>query len=167
LPKEKPLWLPSRSKLLADVVTKEKRSAMMGAIRGRNTRPEMAVRQGLHSLGFRYRLHDKKIAGKPDLVLPRYNAVIFVHGCFWHRHDCHLFKWPQTRQEFWKEKINGNIKRDTRNLEKLKKEGWRILTVWECALKGKHKLGTDDLLTQVTEWLLSDTNLGTIEGKKA
>lgn len=150
---------------MADVVSKEKRSAMMSAIKGRDTSPEMAIRKGLHSLGFRFRLHDKKISGKPDLVLPKYNAVVFVHGCFWHRHDCHLFKWPQTRQEFWQDKISGNTKRDKSNLAKLKMEGWRVLTVWECALKGKNKLEADELLKQVSKWLLSDSKSGIIEGK--
>ena len=139
----------------------------MSGIRGRDTRPEMAIRKGLHSLGFRYRLHDRKVPGKPDLVLPRYRAVVFVHGCFWHRHDCHLFKWPQTREEFWRDKIKGNVKRDSANLEKLDAESWRVLIVWECALKGRNRLDPDNMLEKVSKWLLSDSRFGTIEGKKA
>ena len=107
----------------------------MSGIRGTDTKPELVLRRGLHQLGFRYRLHDRRLPGTPDLVFPRYNAVIFVNGCFWHGHDCHLFRWPKTREKFWKSKITGNMQRDTRNWGLLEAEGWRILVVWECALK--------------------------------
>lgn len=90
---------------MADVVTPEKRSKMMSGIQGKNTKPELTIRKGLHALGFRYRLHGKTLPGKPDLVFPKYKAVIFIHGCFWHAHHCHLFKWPSTRVDFWQEKI--------------------------------------------------------------
>ena len=93
---------------MADVVDRKTRSRMMSGIRGKNTRPELLIRKGLHARGFRFRLHDKRLPGKPDLVLPKYSAVIFVHGCFWHGHDCHLFKWPQSRREFWRKKITRN-----------------------------------------------------------
>lgn len=105
---------------------------MMSNIRDRNTKPEMKIRQALHAKGFRYRLHDKKLLGKPDLVLPKYKAVIQINGCFWHGHSCPLFKWPSTRIEFWQNKIEGNIKRDQQNTEKLLEQGWRVLIWWEC-----------------------------------
>lgn len=117
---------------MSDVVDSKTRSRMMSNIRDRNTKPEMKIRQALHAKGFRYRLHDKKLLGKPDLVLPKYKAVIQINGCFWHGHSCPLFKWPSTRIEFWQNKIEGNIKRDQQNTEKLLEQGWRVLIWWEC-----------------------------------
>ena len=128
----------------------------MAAIRGTNTKPELFIRHGLHARGFRFRLHDRKLPGRPDLVLPRYRAVIFVNGCFWHGHDCPLFRWPKTREEFWRNKISGNVERDQRNLATLKAAGWRIGIVWECALKGKHRLQTADVLDILCKWLNGD-----------
>ena len=128
---------------MADVVTKEKRSAMMAGIKGKNTRPEIAIRKALHERGFRYRLHAKDLPGRPDLVFPKYRTVVFVHGCFWHRHDCHLFKWPSTRREFWEEKITGNASRDVLHKIRLIEAGWKIVIIWECAMKGKHRLPLD------------------------
>ena len=107
----------------------------MSGIRGEDTRPELIVRRGLHARGFRYRLHDRKLPGKPDLVFPGPKAVILVHGCFWHGHGCHLFKWPASRIEFRKEKISGNRERDAGNLARLRDAGWRVLVIRECALK--------------------------------
>ena len=103
---------------------------MMAGIRGTNTKPEMAIRRGLHALGFRYRLHGPKLPGRPDLVLPRYRAVVFVHGCFWHGHACNLFRWPSTRQDFWREKIEGNRDRDRDTVERLEAAGWEVMVVW-------------------------------------
>ena len=100
---------------MTDVVDSKTRSRMMSNIRDRNTKPEIKIRQALHAKGFRYRLHDKKLPGKPDLVFPKYKAVIQINGCFWHGHSCPLFKWPLTRVEFWQNKIGGNIKRDQLN----------------------------------------------------
>lgn len=120
---------------MVDVVSPEVRSRMMSGIRGKDTKPEMIVRKGLHSMGFRYRLHDKKLPGKPDLVLPKYNAVVFVHGCFWHHHDCRFFKWPKTRPEFWREKIERNVERDLSVVKRLRTIGFRTFIVWECALR--------------------------------
>lgn len=110
---------------------------MMANIRNRNTKPEIKIRQALHAKGFRYRLHDKKLPGKPDLVLPKYKAVIQINGCFWHGHSCPLFKWPSTRVEFWQNKIGGNIKRDQLNTEKLLEQGWRVLIWWECNTRNR------------------------------
>ena len=125
----------------------------MSGIRGRNTRPEMQVRKGLHAAGFRYRLHDRTLPGKPDIVLPKYRAVIFVHGCFWHGHGCHLFRLPSTRTGFWKEKITGNAERDRETVRKLMEAGWRVGTVWECALKGRCKLQPDVIEKALINWL--------------
>src|SRR5690349_4259655 len=110
---------------------------MMSGIRGKNTRPELILRSGLHRRGFRFRLHPADLPGKPDLVFPKHQAVLFAHGCFWHGHDCHLFKWPRTREEFWRTKIEQNRKVDERAQTRLGQAGWRQAVVWECALKGK------------------------------
>jgi DNA mismatch endonuclease, patch repair protein len=122
---------------MADVHNKETRSYNMSQIKGKNTKPEMLVRKFLHANGFRYRLHVKDLPGKPDIVLPKYKTVIFVHGCFWHEHGCHLFKWPSTNQEFWKNKISENIERDKRAIKVLKKLEWKIIILWECDLKSQ------------------------------
>lgn len=107
----------------------------MAAIRGKNTKPELTVRHGLHREGFRFRLHRHDLPGKPDIVLPKYRAVILVHGCFWHVHGCANSVAPKTRPEFWREKLNGNKSRDQRNRRQLTAMGWRVLTVWECQLR--------------------------------
>jgi DNA mismatch endonuclease (patch repair protein) len=116
----------------------------------------MILRRGLHGLGWRYRLHDRRLPGKPDMVFSGQGAVILVNGCFWHGHKCHLFRWPQSRPEFWREKIGGNIRRDRRTLGELNDLGWRVAEVWECALKGRLKLPVVDLLAQIADWLRSD-----------
>lgn len=141
---------------MVDIVDKETRSRMMSGIRGSDTQPELAVRKVLHARGFRYRLHGKSLPGKPDLVFPKYNAVIFVHGCFWHMHQCHLFKWPSTRTEFWKEKISANHERDQKTIQALRQDGWRVLVIWECVLKGKFKMELSSLINEIEKWLLSD-----------
>jgi DNA mismatch endonuclease (patch repair protein) len=128
----------------------------MAAIRGANTKPEMIIRRGLHARGFRFRLHDRKLSGRPDLAFPKYKAVVFVNGCFWHGHDCSLFKWPKTREEFWRDKITGNRHRDERVRDALLVAGWRIATIWECALKGRGRLPQDDLIDSIATWLSSD-----------
>lgn len=141
---------------MADIVTAEVRSRMMSGIRGTNTKPELLLRKGLHALGFRFRLHDRSLPGKPDIVLPRYKAVIFAHGCFWHGHDCHLFKWPSTRPEFWQAKIARNRTVDELAEAALAEAGWRQAVVWECALKGKTRLPLEEVITACAEWLRSD-----------
>jgi DNA mismatch endonuclease (patch repair protein) len=128
---------------------------MMSGIRGKNTRPELIVRRGLHRLGFRYRLHARDLPGKPDMVLPKYRAVIFVHGCFWHGHDCHLFKWPSTRRKFWRTKITTNRAVDNRAKCSLLADHWRVAVIWECALKGRTRLSTETLLAGCRDWLIS------------
>ena len=147
-----------------DIVDAATRSRMMTGIRGKDTKPELVIRQGLHALGFRYKLHDRQLPGTPDLVLPRWRAVIQIHGCFWHGHDCPLFRWPQTRQEFWRAKIRRNVKRDREVNEALDREGWRVLTVWECALKGPGRIGADATVTRAAAWLGSGARTGEIRG---
>lgn len=107
----------------------------MAAIKGANTKPEELVRKYLFSKGFRYRKNVRSLPGSPDVVLPKYKTVIFVNGCFWHMHDCKWFKWPKSNADFWREKITKNVERDARNKETLEKDGWQVLTVWECELK--------------------------------
>jgi DNA mismatch endonuclease (patch repair protein) len=142
---------------MADIVSASKRSKMMAGIKGKNTKPELIIRSLLHREGFRYRLHAKNLPGKPDLVFPKYRAVIFVHGCFWHGHNCHLFKWPKSRPEFWREKIEGNQKRDSASFTQLMENGWRICTIWECALKGSHRKSLEDVRDLIIGWLLTDS----------
>ena len=121
---------------MADVHNKETRSYNMSQIKGKNTKPEMLVRKFLHAQGFRYKLHDKTLPGKPDLVLPKYKTVIFIHGCFWHGHKgCKYYVVPKTRTDWWLQKINGNIANDEKAVKALKKDGWKIITIWECELK--------------------------------
>jgi len=137
---------------------------MMAGIRGKDTKPELVIRRGLHALGFRYRLHDRKLPGRPDIVLPRWRAVIFANGCFWHGHDCALFRWPGTRQDFWREKITRNKERDAAALEKLEHENQRVLTIWECSIKGKERLGESTVIQRAAEWLRSNSMQGEIRG---
>lgn len=121
---------------MADVHDKKTRSYNMSQIKGRDTKPEMLVRRFLHANGYRYKLHDKNLPGKPDIVLPKYKTVIFVHGCFWHGHsNCKYFTIPKTRTKWWMNKINGNKANDEKAVKALKKDGWKVITVWECKLK--------------------------------
>lgn len=137
---------------MVDIVDAATRSRMMSGIRGRNTKPEMLIRSLLHRQGFRFRLHAKELPGKPDMVFPRYRAVIFVHGCFWHGHECPLFKWPATRAEFWHDKIRKNRENDRRTIDSLLTEGWRVCVVWECSMRGTGK-DIDGLLQRMAEWI--------------
>lgn len=138
---------------MTDVVDRKKRSKMMSGINGKNTKPEILVRSGLHRLGFRFRIHYRKLPGKPDIALPKHNALILIHGCFWHGHDCHLFRWPRTNTEFWQDKIQSNRARDTKQRQHYRQNGWRTLVIWECALKGKHKRAFSSLLEEVRGWV--------------
>ncbi len=139
----------------------------MSGIRSENTIPEMTVRKGLHARGFRFRLHSSGLPGKPDLVFPKYRAVIFVHGCFWHSHNCTLFKWPATRADFWKKKIGKNRQRDLAVMDDLVRKGWRVLLVWECALKGRERRPIDEIVDSCAEWLLSNSKKCEIRGQNA
>ena len=136
----------------------------MARIRGRDTRPELVIRRGLHARGYRYRLHERKLPGRPDLVFPARRAAILVHGCFWHGHDCHLFRWPDSRAAFWREKIGRNRERDVATRASLQDAGWRVLEIWECALKGRARRPADDIIAQSAAWLDSSARCGEIRG---
>lgn len=151
---------------MVDIVDPQTRSRMMSGIRGKNTKPEMTIRKGLHGLGFRYRLHVKDLPGKPDIVLPRYGAVIFVHGCFWHGHGCHLHITPQTRTEFWKAKIEKNRQRDVIVMGSLEESGWRVLSIWECSMRGKWQLDKEDILSEAAKWIRSGATSEVIMGRQ-
>ena len=138
---------------MPDIVSPEARSRMMSGIRGKDTQPELIIRRALHAKGFRYRLHVKDIPGQPDMVFPRFRSVVFVHGCFWHGHDCSLFRLPATRTEFWRAKIERNRKRDDEVTIMLAESGWRQLVVWECAIKGRGKLPLEAIVSQVSGWI--------------
>lgn len=145
-----------------DVVDRKTRSRMMSGIRGKNTKPELIVRKNLHRLGFRFRLHDKSLPGKPDIILPKYRAIILVNGCFWHGHNCKLFKWPSTRKEFWREKISATRKRDEANIAMLSQLDWRVLVIWECALKNKADTEHEKIAKSCQRWILSGKDYATI-----
>lgn len=149
---------------MADIVTPEKRSQMMAGIRGKNTTPEVVIRKALFARGWRYRLHDRRLPGKPDLVFPRLKAVVFVDGCFWHGHTCNLFRLPSTRADFWKEKIGRNRQRDIEVRRALEGLGWRHLTVWECAIKGRTRLPIVKVIDKVSAWLESGVTAAEILG---
>ena len=140
---------------MVDVVNPETRSRMMSGIRGANTKPELNVRRRLHAAGFRYGLHRKDLPGRPDLVMPRHDAVIFVHGCYWHRHPgCRLATTPSTRTDFWTAKFTANQERDRRNIAELRVRGWRVAIVWEC--EGRTATDADEAVSELIKWLLSD-----------
>lgn len=151
---------------MTDVLTKEQRRLNMSRIRSKDTKPEMLLRRGLHGLGFRYRLHQKDLPGKPDLVFPRYRAVVFVHGCFWHGHNCPMFKLPATRTEFWRDKITANQERDRAVIETLHAADWRVLVVWECAFRGIQRRKLEEVIEMCADFLShSDVRSIHIEGR--
>lgn len=138
---------------MADVVDAATRSRMMAGIRGKDTKPEILLRRAMHARGFRYRLHDRKLPGHPDLVFPRYRAAVFVHGCFWHRHEgCRFSTTPATRPEYWAEKFQANVTRDNQNANRLTEIGWRTAIVWECALKRS----VEGVAEHLSAWLEDD-----------
>lgn len=150
---------------MADVHDPDTRSRNMAAVKGKNTKPEVLLRKSLFSRGFRYRIHRNDLPGKPDIVLPRFGAAIFVQGCFWHGHrGCPKFQLPVTRRDFWEAKITGNQDRDQRNIDALIELGWRVLEVWECAFKGKGRLNQEELIKQVANWIKWGDDSTTIEG---
>jgi len=136
---------------MADVHDPQVRSYNMSRIRNKNTKPEITVRKFLYQSGFRYRLHDSKLPGKPDIVLKKYNTIIFIHGCFWHGHEgCKYFVIPKTKTQWWLDKISRNIKKDAENFEKLAENNWNIITIWECELrKGKLENTLNDLVIKI------------------
>ena len=136
----------------------------MAGIRSKNTKPELVIRSVLHRRGFRFRLYRHDLPGKPDLVFPKYRAVILIHGCFWHGHGCHLFRWPKTREDFWREKIGSNMERDRRQFSALRDAGWRVATIWECAMKGRYRLPVETIAKNCARWLESDESELGLEG---
>ena len=137
---------------MADIVDQQTRSRMMSGIRGKNTKPELALRRALHARGFRFRLHFTGAPGRPDLVLPKHHAVVFVHGCFWHRHKgCRYTTSPSTRPEFWQAKFAANIARDSAVRRELVEAGWRVATIWECALRKPDRV--NEVVSRFEEWL--------------
>lgn len=151
---------------MADIVSRAVRSRMMSGIRGRNTKPELVLRRELFRRGLRYRLHAAGIPGRPDMVFAKYKAVLFAHGCFWHGHDCHLFRWPLTRTKFWRTKITRNRARDLEVALQLKNTGWRRIVVWECALKGRTRRPIDHTIERCVRWLRSARQTAEIAGDK-
>lgn len=139
-----------------DVHSPDQRSFNMSRIRGRDTRPEMIVRRWLWAKGYRYRLHSKDLPGKPDIVLPKYRAIIFVHGCFWHRHGCPSTTTPGSRREFWLSKFQENTDRDKRIVATLLEQSWRVMVIWECSLRGKNT-ALALVAEQIEEFLNSET----------
>ncbi len=136
----------------------------MASIRGKDTQPEILVRKGLHSKGFRYRLHVKDLPGKPDMVFPKYRAVIMINGCFWHRHNCKMFHWPKSNRKFWREKLERNARNDRKNVDALLREHWRVQVVWECALRGTGSLTMPMLLSRISRWIVSGRGFSEIAG---
>ena len=152
---------------MTDIVDPATRSRMMSGIRGRDTKPELRVRKALHARGFRYRVHQTRLPGKPDIVLPCFRAVVLVHGCFWHGHDCPLFRLPGTRTDFWRDKIARNQARDQGVAIALRDAGWRRTTVWECSLRGPQRLDFDILIDRVSDWLRSGRSDLELRGMQA
>lgn len=143
---------------MMDTVDRATRSRIMSRVGQKNTSPEMKLRKSLHKFGLRYRLHDKRLPGSPDIVFPRFKTVLFVHGCFWHRHGCKATTMPGTNVDFWRKKFDENISRDQRHIEALQGAGWRVALVWECSLKGK-RADPDEVARLVREWLMSGQKL--------
>jgi DNA mismatch endonuclease, patch repair protein len=137
---------------------------MMAGIRNKDTRPEILVRKALFRRGFRYSLGGSGLPGKPDLVFKKHRAVLFVNGCFWHGHGCHLFKWPSSNREFWHEKISANISRDQVNIRACLDNGYRVATVWGCAIKGKFRQPWDKVVSDISCWLLQGDSLISVSG---
>ncbi|MEI6049415.1 MAG: very short patch repair endonuclease [Bacteroidota bacterium] len=137
---------------MTDVHNRQTRSYNMSQIKGKDTKPEILVRKFLFSNGFRYTLHDKKLPGKPDIVLPKYKTIIFVHGCFWHGHDnCKYYVIPKTRTDWWLSKINRNKQLDIENFTRLKSAGWNVIVIFECELKTSQKKTLDEILKKLEE----------------
>lgn len=149
---------------MPDIVDPETRSRIMSSIRGKDTKPELLIRRALHAKGLRYRLHARNVPGRPDMVFPQFRSVIFVNGCFWHGHDCPLFRLPDTRTEFWRAKIAGNKKRDEEVAIMLLENGWRRLVVWECAIRGRSRLPLDTVTDRVVDWIRGTGDMLEIKG---
>jgi DNA mismatch endonuclease (patch repair protein) len=145
-----------------DTVDRQTRSKIMASVRHKDTGAELILRRALHKIGLRYRLQDRTLPGSPDLVFPRFHAVVFVHGCYWHSHGCYRSTVPKSRHEFWTEKFQANRSRDARNERLLLKNGWRVLTVWECVLLGKNALPRREVTGRIRAWLHSKDPWGQV-----
>ncbi|MBA4709693.1 very short patch repair endonuclease [Aquitalea aquatica] len=149
-----------------DVLTPAQRRLNMSRIRARDTKPELVLRRGLHAAGLRFRLCVPELPGKPDLVFPRYRAVILVHGCFWHGHDCPLFRLPATRTDFWNTKIRGNRERDDKVVVALLHSGWRVLIVWECCFKGPSRRPVEEVIQLCRSFVLGTAQEAVLMGRR-
>ena len=149
---------------MTDRVDRATRSRIMASIRGADTGPELAVRKARHARGFRYRVHVNSLPGRPDIVLRRFGAVIFVNGCFWHGHDCSLFRRPASRAAFWEEKLRRNRERDAWVGEALAVAGWRCLTVWECCIRGPERREFEQVVDYIAGWLMGERSQSEIRG---
>lgn len=142
-----------------DVLTPAQRQLNMSRIRSRDTQPELLIRRGLHAQGFRYRLHQRQLPGRPDLVLARHRTVVFVNGCFWHSHGCHMSRMPETRREYWQPKLDRTMQRDRDAIHALHAAGWRTVLVWECALRGRTRLAAGEAVTQISDFIWTGTGV--------
>jgi DNA mismatch endonuclease (patch repair protein) len=136
----------------------------MARVRGKDTKPELLIRRALHARGLRFRLHRRDLPGRPDLTFPSRRAVVQISGCFWHGHGCHLFKWPGGNEAFWREKIGRNRERDARTLAALNAAGWRVMTVWECAMRGRGRLDLIRLADRVESWVRAGAGNAEVAG---
>jgi len=136
-----------------DVLSPAQRQLNMSRIRSKDTAPELLIRQSLHAQGFRFRLHQRQLPGRPDLVLARHHTVIFVNGCFWHSHGCHISRVPDTRREYWRPKLERNAQRERDAIQALHADGWRVVRVWECALRGRRRLAPGAATSQIAEFV--------------
>ncbi|KQP24791.1 hypothetical protein ASF27_11790 [Methylobacterium sp. Leaf102] len=149
---------------MVDRLTVEQRRLNMSRVRSKGTSPEIAVRRILHSLGYRFRLHRRDLPGTPDIVLPRHRVAVFVHGCFWHGHQCQLFRVPATRTKFWTTKIETNRRRDAIAKTSLISDGWRTMCIWECAVRGRGRISEEELGLAITAFLSGSTKDSDIVG---
>ncbi|NGX51875.1 MAG: Very short patch repair protein [Candidatus Anoxychlamydiales bacterium] len=138
---------------MVDKFDKKTRSRVMAAIKNKNTKPEVNIRKALFAKGLRYRIHNKKLPGCPDIVFPKYKAVIFIHGCFWHNHDCKHGQLPKSNVNFWEEKLQKNVERDKKNIQILKYMGWKVKIIWSCKLKNKKEFQSIDYANDIVEWI--------------
>lgn len=143
----------SKDNTLVDIVDKKTRTRMMASVKNKNTSPELHIRKALFARGIRYRLHDRKLPGAPDIVFPKYKAVIFIHGCFWHNHNCKYGRLPATNRSFWELKLRGNAERDQQIVAKLNALGWRTRVIWLCSLKNKQTFVSDKDVEEIINWL--------------
>lgn len=147
---------------MSDLKNKEQRSRNMGAIKSSNTLPEIYIRKLLHSEGFRYRINKKSLPGKPDIVLARYKTIVFIHGCFWHKHSCYLGTTPKSNVDFWIKKLDSNVIRDRQNIHSLLEARWKVIIIWGCAIKGKHKLPESTMKSLLFSYI-RDSSKGKVE----